>query len=437
MFTKVKMVICYTLIMRILYCNYEILGNLIRYYREKNNISRNDFINLCENSFSLSTLRRAENGDYVSFDIYKTLCQKLGLIFSTNVEDYIKIDDFIKQTYSIINSGKQIVEYESLLKKIKEFNNLNINVVYLNELSALCIEVLNMYLKANLNNIKIISITEECFLNNGKMVGELARFLLNLYGLYYSRGCGNETKYLNYGKKLNESKLYFLDKIFYIAAITNKYELYRISKIYIESKIPKINENVTKFKKHFVKACIELKAKNYNKVIEEAKKALYICDAYKCIPERFELHMYETMGYAYINSNDFETTFNIYKEIYERNRNILEISYLLLFYSAEKTNNTYFTEKVIKEHSSETFGLVKNIFEYYNLKIKSSNKLMLQEYIINNFSLKKCKSFNCYTFFILELSNAIKETKCYKKFFDFIEENELSYEIDTVDFFNH
>lgn len=432
-----KLIICYTILMEMLHCNYKVLGNLIRYYREEKKITRNELISYSNNKFSLSTLRRIENGDLVSFTIFQEIAKSLNLNVSLNMDDYILAEDYIKKTYNLINSGKPINEYYVLLNELKEFRDINLDKLYLRELVTICVEVLNMYLYCEISDVEIIKVIESSTIDSYSILNELSYYLLNLYGIYCTRGTTSSKKYLYYGNKLVNSKLYFLDIIFFKSAFLNRYDLHAQSKEYFNSLDFIKNQYMIDFKKCFIDGNIEIALKEYDEAKKHFLKAIQISEEIKCIAPRFTLHAREGLGILYVLLNDYQKAYDTFKYIYENNNRILELSYLLFFYSAEKTNNLVYIKKVIEENRENIKKhneIVKNIFEYYYLKITSNDIKLLQDFIIENFSISNCKSKNCYLFFKQELSILIDETKAYRKYYEFIKENDFNYQLNSIDF---
>ncbi len=86
--------------------DYKILGSLLEQYRKEKGISRNNLVKLSNEHFSYATLRRIEEGKYVSLNNYIKVSKLLGFELSNNNDDYAQLKLLIEETYEIINSGK-------------------------------------------------------------------------------------------------------------------------------------------------------------------------------------------------------------------------------------------------------------------------------------------------------------------------------------------
>ena len=191
--------------------NKRFLGSLVQYYRNKNNLTREDMIELITSSnhkCSYNTLRRIERGENSSDCYYKVIIETLGFDFCDNSEDYIVGDELLDRLIFTINDSKinvLITQYN----KILELRNKFINTFYISELIRLCLAVINLYLNGKDDDEELISLFDETDILTDDKISLLSNYLLFKHSRI--RNC---TKFdsLHYGKYLSGKKIFYLGK---------------------------------------------------------------------------------------------------------------------------------------------------------------------------------------------------------------------------------
>lgn len=401
--------------------DYSIFGSLIEYYRNEEGLTRKDFVKLSSNHFSYTTLRRMEKGEYASFDNYLRAAEILNLKISSSLNAYTELNSLIEETYSIINSGKQLTEYILLKNKINKFAKKYFNYFYIYDISKLCISSLEMYLSYKKPNKKIIDISEKCFVNGTCFkINDISYILLFMYAIYYLRGSKNFDKYIKYYKMINNERITLLNNFFYDFSASDILSTY--TKHCINKQLSN-DSPIDLFIYNFANAYTNAYVKNYYEAKEYIDSALSIRDIQLIIPKGLMMHAYITKGYIEYNLKKYKQSYDCFLKVYETNSIALEIGFIFLFKTAELTNNTKTIYKIIRAEEENSM-MITNIFNYYKNKyINGCNEKELSKYIVDNFSLEKCKSKILAHFFLNELFIMTKTTKQYKIYYDFAELN--------------
>ncbi len=401
--------------------DYKILGSLLEQYRKEKGISRNNLVKLSNEYFSYATLRRIEEGEYASLNNYIKVSKLLGFELSNDNDDYVQLKLLIEETYEIINSGKYLSEYVLLKNKIRNFEKRYHNYIYISDISNLCICSLEMYLSYKKPSEEIIKVSEHCYTNGkNKKIKNLAYVLLFMYAIYYLRGNIFFDKYIKYYKMIDDKRLLILNSFFYdfnINDILSTYSNYCAIDRYDNESI--INSFIFNFANAYTNAYVQ----NYHKALQYIELALSIKDIQLVIPKGLIMHAYISKGYIEYNLRQYKESYNCFLKVYETNSTALEIAYVFLFKTAELTNNFKTINKILK-NKHQSSATIKDIFNYYqNKHINKLSEKELAKYIVDNFSIEKCKSKILSQFFLNELFTITKTTKLYKLYFDFVELN--------------
>lgn len=407
----------------------EVFGHLFKYYRKNKQLNREYLTNisrLSNDKLSLSTIRRIEDGGYSSLKAYESLSRHLKLPFNNNEELYKTVYTFAKETYEIINSGKNIEDYIKLRNNIINFKNKN-NFIYINEISRLCISTLNLYLTAKLDDSDIVLIFSSFArdLKNENIIATLIYYLLYLHISYYARGTNESINYMSFANKLLNKPLFYLDEIYTNTIKKKKHEF--ISYYYkdIDNKIHSDDNAIVRYKKLTIKSYYFFILDDY-KASKECLLNLVTDNEIKIkLPNRIYLHAYDSLAYIYLTEKDFKKSLDIFKIIIDLNPHLIEIGYANAFMVAEHLKDYSFIEKILKNNKQFLKNkVVVDIFDYYKLKIIDKAPIKdLQIFIVNHFGLNKCNSFQCYSTFKHELSLLVEDNYNYKLFYYFEKEN--------------
>ena len=408
--------------MDVLKASPKIVGQLMKYYRKKLDLSRKD-ISDKNPSISVSSIQRAEEGGYISNDKINSILEIYGLELSNDRLKYLSLERYIKETYSIINSGKPLVEYGSLKHKINNFYKENKQYIYLNELSSICIATLDLYLSSKIEDEEIIQIaTYICKdLKDNKYLYLITAYMLNMYYSYYLIFI--EYEQFDYGEIIKNDKLFYLDSFYYDITHLNSFELYaKYNNANLEEK--NIYKKYTNYcAKAFINVSIneKEKAQTYLPMV----KTLY--DEYKdIIPTRFLYHYYEMEAIFNLNQKNYKKSFEYSYLIYKDYNKIMDFSYLTLFKSAEKLNQKETIIEILEEKDNLK-RINNNIFKYYESKhIKKYNNAKLQKMICDLFSFENNKSYFIFNFFLDELLDLCEDNSSYIFVYKFIKTNEMN-----------
>lgn len=407
-----------------------IFGTLFKYYRNKNNLGRDDLIdriNSNDGKLSISTLRRIESGGYSSLSAYKILGKCLNKSITEDEIIYEKLNDLTKRTYEIINSGQPLSKYILLRNEIIKFGKKN-NYLYINEISRLCIATLNMYLTCKVDDTEIISMLYS-FIDNVKqneLIATLAYYLMCSYGYYYSRGSKESHKYLMYTSKLYNKNIIYIDEPFILSRKMDKYSYINHFQNEIYKPFSKKEAPLLKYRKYSLKS---LYAFTVGNIVDAKKYILELINDVEIkqyIPNRILLHQYEVLAYIYMREGNLDNALKCFDYVIETNPNLLEISYAYVFLVAERLNKLDYAKKILENNRKYIQNVVtQHIFDYYSIKLFSKAPIKdLEKYIMDNFSLDICDSLQCYIIFKSELSSLVEESKNYKSFYLYLRRSE-------------
>lgn len=409
--------------MDVLKANLKVVGQLIKYYRKKLDLSRKD-ISAKNPLISISSIQRAEEGGYVSNDKMNLILEVFGLELSTDKLKYLTLERYIKETYSIINCGKPLVEYGVLKHKINDFSKENKQYIYLSELSLMCTLALDLYLSSRVEDKEIMDTTTYIYesLKDNKYLYLIATYALNMYHSYYLVFL--EYEQFDYGQILENNKLFYLDGFHYDITHLNSFELYAK---YNDMKLEEKNI-YKKFINYCAKAFINvsINEKTESEIYLPKVKELY--DKYNdIIPNRFLYHYYEMEAIFNLNQKNYKKSFEYSYLIYKNYDKIIDYSYLTLFRSLEKLGKTKSITKILNDKKDNPKKINNDIFEYYESKhIKKFDNAKLQKMICDLFCFRNNKSYFIFNFFLEELLDLCEDNNSYIFVYKFIKSNNIA-----------
>ncbi len=386
------------------------------------NLSRKD---ICDknSSITISSIQRAEDGGYVSNDRIDQILEIYGFSLCIDRAKYFTLESYIKETCSIINSGKPLSEYAILRHKIAEFHNENIQYIFLNEISLICITTLNIYLTSKAEDIDIIDKATYIYptLKNHHNLYLITSYMLNMYHSYYLSFLEYEP--FNYGEVILNDKLFYLDRFYYDVINMNTFELYKKYNSTIDNE-----KNIYKnFINYFANAFLNISINENEKanIMLSIVKELY--SRYKdFIPVRFLYHCFELEATLNYNLKNYEESFKYSYMVYKDYCKIMDFSYLILFRSLEKLDKIETIIEILKEEKHNLKKINKNILSYYENKyLKNTKKLDLQKMIFDLFNYDYNKSYFAFNFFLEELMELCTENGSYYFLYKFIEKNKI------------
>ena len=364
--------------------NYEFLGSLIRYYRERRKIKRSDLLEVIKNetgrSYSLKTMQRVEKGGYSRRKyIYEDLGKNLNFNICEDNYEYHKLDKLINMTYDIINSGERITEYKRLLKYNETFYGEHSKDIYLSQLSRLNIAVFRYYLYGEFNDKGIINILKKCYPKLNKKAYYLACYLLAVTSINGKFDMAYSDNH-EYGKEIADKRIYALEKIYYDSFSKTSYEIY--------------NENIDKYsnlsegdKLEKIKVLNnlvygELNLKGYDDALRHLDEVLNMEDIEETISPYYLYTLYKRKGTVSFFKEDYQ---NCYENLYKVGNDfshILGLNVTFLCVSAKKLGKEDTLLTMLRKHNSSSNEAEKLIKRFYLGLFKGNKKYSSLENLI-------------------------------------------------------
>ena len=396
--------------------NKHFLGSLVQYYRNKNNLTREEMIELITSSnhkCSYNTLRRIERGENSSDSYYKVIVETLGFDFCDNYEDYIVVDEILNRLISTINDSK-ISVLISQYNKILELRNKFVNTFYISELLRLCLAVINLYINGEDNNEGLIDIFDETdILADDKIA------LLSNYVLFKHSRIGSHTKYdsLHYGKYLSGKQIFYLDQISYDLAIMNSYDILRKNEIdYKQIKNPILKVSVIE-----TLACCKLNLGATLECRDHLIECINIPNIKEYLPYVNYLHTIKRLGIVEFELGNYKNSYRYLSSVASENYLVLGMNFLLLFRAAELIDYKENILLIVNEYKN--VNKVLNILKEKGYYATSENELDMDELedLICEYLPSSCFQSSIYLdIFSNEINSLVSKTKHYSSLYKFL-----------------
>lgn len=396
--------------------NKRFLGSLVQYYRNKNNLTREEMIELITSSnhkCSYNTLRRIERGDGSSDSYYKAIIESLGFDFCDNSEDYIEVDEMLDRLIFTINDSK-INVLISQHNKILELRNKFINTFYISELIRLCLAVIDLYLNDKDNDEELISVFNEIDIFADNKI-----LLLSNYLLFKHSRIGNHTKFdsLYYGKYLSGKKIFYLDQISYDLAVMNSYDILRKNEIdYKQIKNPILKVSVIE-----TLACCKLNLGATLECRDHLIECINIPYIKEYLPHINYLHTIKRLGIVEFELGNYKNSYRYLSSVASENYLVLGMNFLLLFRAAELIDYKENILLIVNEYKNLICNkTLKNIFYYYQRKYSGANENELED-LICEYLPSSCFQSSIYLdIFSNEINSLVSKTKHYSSLYKFL-----------------
>ena len=401
----------------------KLIGSLLKQYRKKNKYSREDILAITskqKTKLSLSTIKRIENNDTNSnsynIDAYAHIFK---FHYTDNEFLYNKLDGYINTSLNLIKKGVKISVLECLLDEIKIFCKQNNNLIYLNEISKLVLETLNIYLynEFNYENIEIFDDVFDELENNVKI---LASYCLMRCNCKFVKGTTTDnlmklSKYLS----TNFSDFFHFERISKYATNNNYLDFYNESL----SRFISIKDNnlVHLFSTLSDIAFCEMNLGNYLNAKKHLLEAISLENVDEYVPDNILTQTNKRLGIVSYYLKDYKSCFDYLSTTRLKNKQLPGLNYCLLFKSAEEIDNNNEIVKIIDDDYEEiNLSTLKHIFKYYKLKYSNASYNELEKLIYNELKKSTLLSGVYVSLFSNELKNIVEKTKHYQLFYNYI-----------------
>ncbi len=400
--------------------NKSFLGFLISQNRKSKNLTRKNIVEISKiKGFNLSesTIRRIEAGDSsVKDDFWIKYAEILNIKLTYNEDAFEELLLCRDQVFSFLNSFNKLSNLSFLKNKINLLHKKYCDCLYITTMLDLYSSIIELYCNGQITNHYLLPIMKKSLnLFNGK---DLILISYYIYEYIIRKRTKDDTLFLC-GQILYDYKMFDLDRIFYDLYINKSkisvLNLYPKYEKLLNSKLNSIDD----FFSAFSLAIIAMVAKDYDKAIIFANKALDIEDICTYIPNWRLLYLKQIEAIALYNQNRYIDCIASINKILNTDDSMLNYTYLLVYKSLEKLNDKKSLSLIYTKGINSNNKFIKATSLYCKEKHTGANPEYLEEILMSQI-LNDLYIPAFYSSIIEdELKMLVEQTKKYKNYYKY------------------